>query len=117
MGNQDWFIFAILFTYLITFLIGLFKFKNKYFNLLFITIACIGYILVFKFLGYGNEWFNTIIAFPMGAFISLNKDRIEKIFKKTYIPILSLVSSLVLYVIIGFVATKDITLTAKWLAK
>lgn len=97
LGNQSWFIFAILFVYLITFLVGLFKFKNKWINCLIITMLCIGYAVVFKLLGYGSYWYNTIISFPIGIAISLSKDQISKMFVKKRNAIIFLCSSLILY--------------------
>ena len=75
VGNSNWFIFAILCAYLFGY-VGLLAFKG---NLpraaVFITILCILYVVVvskFK----ERYWIDTIMAFPLGCYVSLLKDKL-----------------------------------------
>ena len=99
LGNQNWFIFAILFVYLFTFLVGLLKIKNNYWNLLIITLGCVAYIVAFRLLGYGSYWYDTILAFPVGILFSINKAKIEKWLSKKSVPIILFFVSIILYVL------------------
>lgn len=75
VGNSNWFIFAILCAYLFGY-VGLLFFKG---NLprasVLITVLCILYIVVvsrFK----ERYWIDTIMAFPLGCYVSLFKDKL-----------------------------------------
>lgn len=74
IGNSNWFIFAILCTYLFCFA-GLTLFKGHRFPALcFTTLLCILYIVVvsrFK----AMWWWDTILAFPLGCALSLWKEK------------------------------------------
>ena len=77
IGNSNWFIFAILCVYIFTF-IGLFIFKGKLKETLFVivTMSIVYMIVVSQF--KGNYWIDTILAFPIGCLLSLYKDKIDK---------------------------------------
>lgn len=113
LGNSNWFMFAILFAYLITYLV--FKFiKNEKANLIVLFIFIIAYMLVianFK----ESWWYDTIICYPLGMLFSVYKDKFEKIINsnlKYYITLF--ISIVLLFVfheirnILGFALTSSI---------
>ncbi len=75
VGNSNWFIFAILCAYLFSFIALVFG--NGYLHrvLIIITLLCLVYIaLVSRF--KSGYWFDTILAFPLGCFTSLYKEKL-----------------------------------------
>lgn len=89
LGNGNWFIFAILISYIIVY-IGFLIFKNlKHitsfsFIMTFIYSISICIIMKYKGLPY-NYYINTIFCFPFGLLFSLNKEKIEQfVFEKKH---------------------------------
>ncbi len=87
IGNSNWFIFAILYTYLATYA-GLVLFKgNLQKSLIFIVMMSLAYIvIVFQFKKQGY-WVDTILAFPLGCTISLYKKQFEILINKQFFVI------------------------------
>ena len=92
VGNSNWYIFAVVAAYLITFISFEFshlvtkKASAQTFNYLaaaFVTLGCLLYIFILAFFklkdGY---WFDTIIIYACGVWYSLLKDKLEKIINK-----------------------------------
>lgn len=81
IGNSNWYIFAVLMLYLITFVS--FKIGKEKHNLsaCLVTLLTLVYIVVvsrFK----EAWWFDTVMCYPIGMWISINKGRIFNFFKK-----------------------------------
>ena len=78
VGNSNWYIFAIFFLYLFTFISWkLFKNNNAIF-LLMMVILVSGYVLImmqFK----QDCWYNTVFAYVFGMFWAMYKERIDKV--------------------------------------
>lgn len=82
IGNSNWYIFAILVLYLITFVA--FKLsKNKYSNAAkIVTILTVIYIALLALAGKDAWWFDTVLLYPLGIWYSIGKDNIERFIKK-----------------------------------
>ena len=108
LGNEHWFIFAILFVYLLTFFIGLFVKNNIFIKLALITVGCIGYIIVCVILGLESYFYNTIIAFPLGAIVSIFKNKIMLSLRKVPVAIATLAISIILYSLFTYLDWKGL---------
>lgn len=81
IGNSNWYIMAILVTYLITFL-AFIVFQRKYYIAAFMTsVLTVVFILIlmqFK----ENWWYNTMLCYPLGVWYALLKDKFENVVMK-----------------------------------
>lgn len=82
VGNSNWYIFAILILYLITYLA--FKiFKNKTSKAVWlVTVLTVVYIAVLALAGKDAWWFDTVLLYPLGMWYSVGKDKIENFVRK-----------------------------------
>lgn len=81
IGNSNWYIFAVLVLYLLTWVaFSIFR-KNRYFAAV-LTTALIGvYIaVIYNFKEYW--WYDTVLCYAAGMWYSLGKDKIEKLLTK-----------------------------------
>ena len=89
VGNSNWYIFAVVLAYFITFVS--FEFSRlvtkkasaqvfHYLSAILVTMGCLAYIVI---LGYfkikESYWFDTIICYACGMWYSLLKEKIDKI--------------------------------------
>lgn len=74
IGNSNWFIFAILCAYVFSFVSLHFCKGNLVKSLILIMFFSLCYIAVLSKLKDGY-WFDTILAFPLGCFFSLGKEK------------------------------------------
>ncbi len=78
IGNSNWFVFAILFSYVIVY-IGFLLFKVDLKKVaVFVLVMTVAYIVFINQFKIGSQWYNTILAFPMGCFFSLYRKFFEK---------------------------------------
>lgn len=81
VGNSNWYIFAVLIMYLVTY-VAFTIFKNKAYYaatlVTVLTVAYVGVLVPFK----ESWWFDTVILYPLGIWYSLCKDKIEFFVKK-----------------------------------
>lgn len=81
VGNSNWYIFAVLILYLITF-VSFKLFKNKYSKAAaLVTALTVVYIAVsacFK----DAWWFDTVLLYPIGMWYSLGREKIESFVRK-----------------------------------
>lgn len=79
IGNSNWYIFAILFLYIATYL-G-FKcssnIKQKK-SIIAVFTLCFLYIVVMHHYKDGNWWYDTILCYPAGGVLSCEKDKCKK---------------------------------------
>lgn len=86
IGNSNWYIFAILILYAITWICFKVFDKNNLKGIIGTTILSlffIGFLRVFK----EPHWYNTLLCYPAGMFFSYYKNRIENLIcenNKTY---------------------------------
>jgi hypothetical protein len=79
VGNSTWFIFAIICAYTFSYCAFVIFKGNRQKSLYFILILCLLYIFIIS--RFKNDyWFDTILAYPLGAAISLNKAKIKNLF-------------------------------------
>ena len=91
LGNSNWYIFAILYLYIASF-IGFFlgKLLNKKLYLAlgtsFVLLSVLIYMIIFrKVLQYSTVWYDSIVCYVMGMVFYLIEDRVLKIVQfKTY---------------------------------
>ena len=82
IGNSSWFIFATFWLYIFT-LIGFNVFKKKEDILKGILLTTIGSLLYISYMKYHFDgyWYNTVLCFNLGMFISYYKEKIIAHFK------------------------------------
>lgn len=75
---ENWFFKTIVPAYIVIF--SLFKsgigHKGK---ILSLFVICLAYILIMRMAGFGLWWYNTILCFPLGAFVAYNKGFFENL--------------------------------------
>ena len=86
VGNSEWYIFDILSLYVISYISSLVTSDKRIrFGLLLAMTALLVYIL---YLLKGSWWYNTLFAYPAGVYVAMNKDRLVKLIKDYFWPIL-----------------------------
>lgn len=104
LGNSNWYIFAILCMYIITYICGLFcKSENKNYLILFITLGGVLYASVLKCVGKSGIWYCNILCFPAGMLYGYTMDRINDVIRKRkrfsfFYPICTFIAFGLLYV-------------------
>lgn len=99
LGNSNWYIFAILCMYAITYICGLFC-KNRKYLILFITVGCVLYSFLINFAGKTAIWYCNILCFPFGMLYGEYIERINSFFiKKRWSAYLYPLSSLLIFAI------------------
>lgn len=82
IGNSNWYIFCILYCYLATY-VSLISINSNRHRLLMMFSLCALYIVVIDYFKSGQTyWYNTIMAYPLGMFWSVNRTHIEKVITK-----------------------------------
>lgn len=85
VGNSNWYIFAVIVAYLITFIaFEICRDKGKFYPAaVLVTAGCFAYIFVLYFFDLKDGyWFDTIICYACGVWYSLLRDKFEKIINK-----------------------------------
>lgn len=99
IGNSNWFVFAILCEYVFVF-IGLAIFKaNLKRILIFVFAMSLAYIALVSRLKGSYYWFDTVIAFPLGCFMSLYKVHLENLMRKRMFATGGAIISLLLFIL------------------
>ncbi|MBR4793599.1 MAG: acyltransferase family protein [Bacteroidaceae bacterium] len=92
IGQSNWYIFAIICCYTSTYLsFSLFKNKHAAF---FATVVILLIYIIILWKIKETWWYDTILAYPAGMFVSLFKNNIFSIFKKYYTVCLVVITSL-----------------------
>ena len=91
LGNSNWYIFAIIIMYLLSYVVSSFtKDREKTALLLFIGTAL--YIFLLKRFGFEERFYSTIMCYPAGSAIALYKKDILRLFSKyKYATVFSLI--------------------------
>ena len=93
IGNSNWYIFAILMTYIFTYISFKIMKNNHSKSLILVTVMSILYIFIMKHYKE-SYWYDTILCYPLGMWFSKFKSKIEEIIfkcKYLYITILMFV--------------------------
>lgn len=113
IGNSNWYIFAILVLYLLTY-VSFKIFKNKYsYAAAFITVLTVAYIIVLSFFK-DAWWFDTVLLYPFGIWYSIGKEKIESFIRKKsinyyFLLIMSFVIFVVTHLLRGNVVCYEIS--------
>ncbi len=108
IGNSNWYIFVIIACYFISFVAATItsNHRKSFVVMLALTLTLIGVLYFFK--TKEMWWYDTILAYPAGAFVALNKDRFMKSVTKNYksallgtMVLLGAVVSLAIFVLNG----------------
>ena len=82
LGNSNWYIFAILIAYALTYIaFEIFRNKGRYYPAaVFVTAGCMTYVFILAYFKLKPvHWYDTIICYACGIWYSLLRDKIEKI--------------------------------------
>ena len=85
LGNSNWYIFAILVAYAITYIaFEIFRDKGRYYPAaVFITAGCVAYVFILAHFNLKQaHWYDTMICYACGIWYSLLRDKIEKIINR-----------------------------------
>lgn len=97
VGNSNWYIFAILAMYLITYISAKLSKNNHKYTCIFSTIGCFLYVFLMYYVGKPERFFSTALCYVLGLWIAYYKDAILRIFSKQWL--LSLLSLILLFVL------------------
>ena len=76
VGNSNWYIFAVIVLYLLTFIAFAFTYRKPWMGAVIITILSILYIIIIR--EYKDSyWYNTALCYPLGIWYSLLKQKID----------------------------------------
>ena len=91
VGNSNWYVFAIIYAYIVTWIAYSVTKKHKC-GIAIVCLLSMVYIVVLFIANKGTWWYDTILCYPVGMLISLYKEKIEKVFSNNifYIVVLSL---------------------------
>lgn len=92
MSSAMWYLVSIIFWYIVFYIVLKNLPKSKVSSVMFGVGIC--YFIICYCLGLSKNWYDTAFTFPMGVFVGLNKDKIEKLISEQYIKILCLSSIL-----------------------
>lgn len=81
VGNSNWYIFAILGLWSITWLV-MRKNELNAMTVARVTVGAVAFILFLRCAGKGAYWYNTILCYPMGMWFFLYKEKIESFMSK-----------------------------------
>jgi len=84
IGNSNWYIFAVVVLYIITWIAFSLAKKNNYIAAVVVTLLTVAYIVVMYFFKE-NWWFDTVLCYVAGLWYSLGKEKIEKLLTKNNI--------------------------------
>lgn len=96
IGNSNWYIFAILFLYIATYL-GFKLTSNRKISIVLVILLSCSYIVAMHYLKDGRWWYDTILCYPAGMVLSNNKARIKKSLN-IYAPIILLLITSIFYI-------------------
>lgn len=78
IGNSNWYIFAILFLYIFTWIAYRIFSRNEYLPLVCTTVLTVGFVVVMREYRDGY-WYNTVMAYVAGMWFSQFKKHIDRI--------------------------------------
>ncbi len=82
IGNSNWYIFAVLVLYVITFISFMVFRKNHYFAAVAVTVLSAAYVYILMVYDIDSWYYDTVIMFAMGMWYSLLREKIERVVMK-----------------------------------
>lgn len=100
IGNSNWYIFAILMCYLSVF-ISFSIFKNNYKKgcIGVFLLTCVYLVVTYKIFKGQRWWYDTILCYPLGMFVSLYKDKFIILFQNRLRTLFLLCGGIVFYML------------------
>lgn len=92
IGNSNWYIFAVVILYIITWVAFSLAKNNKFISAGIVTALTVVYIVVMYFFKE-YWWFDTVLCYVAGLWYSLLKDKIEKLITKNNFIWLAVIAS------------------------
>ncbi len=83
IGNSNWYIFAVLVLYVITFISFMIFRKNHYLAVIGVTALSAAYVYILMVYDIDSWYYDTVIMFAIGMWYSLFRDKIEKVIMKS----------------------------------
>ena len=109
VGNSTWFVFAILLSWLLTWVcFGLFK--NKYHALVCMSVLLCGYVVAIAYIKNNHAWYDTVMCYPLGLLVAFQKDRFDRFFRSGWRAWLSIGILCVIWVTLRLFIEKNIVL-------
>ena len=92
VGNSEWYIFDILSLYTITYITSQLTSNNRirFGLLLSMTLVLVYLLYVLK----GSWWYNTLLAYPAGVYMAMNKDKLINLVSNYFWPVLLVLMTL-----------------------
>lgn len=87
IGNSNWYIFTILLMYMVSYIAAIIC--KSYHNIpVIVTICAVMYLVIAHIVGLPSRFVSTVVCYPLGMWIMLYKDDIQKMFKKNWLSTL-----------------------------
>jgi len=103
VGNSNWYIMAMLFLYLFTFIAFKIHKKDSVKSIFVILILCFAYSIFCWLFNKGIHWYNTIVVYPIGMYFSLYRERIENYIRSDLKHYVFLLLSSIVCVVLTFI--------------
>lgn len=98
LGNSNWYIFVILFCYMASWICGKVFLKRGWRIAAMTTLLVLAGEAALSFLRHGQPWwYNTMLCYPAGMFLSLYKDKVISFVKRYYWVVLVLLLALFMF--------------------
>ena len=98
IGNSNWYIFAVLCLYIMTYIAGLICKKKYFLMVVLVTIGCFAYIVLLHIAGKPQYCYDTILCFPVGLLYGVYIKKINGILRsKNFYPIAYILLSLIIF--------------------
>lgn len=91
VGNSNWYIFAILFLYIFSYVAAIIFENNHNKQIITVFILTIFYIAIMWSFGFEMRYYSTVMCYPLGAFLAIYKDRVLNTIKRYKILTLLLI--------------------------
>jgi hypothetical protein len=95
IGNSNWYIFDIILCYFISFVSSRIASRSR--TRFMVMLALVTLLISLMYALKQPWWYDTLLAYPAGAFLALKKDEFFELARKYYLPVLA--CSLVLFVL------------------
>lgn len=96
IGNSNWYIFAILFMYMVSYIAARIFKDNYKRQAMAVILGMVIYIIIMEFTGMPSRFISTISCYPLGVCLSLYKNEVIELFRKK-----KWISILVLLILLG----------------
>lgn len=96
VGNSNWYIFAILVMYLVSYLSACLFRKNYVYQAVGVTVGTIAYIIIMQLFDMPSRFISTILCYPAGVWLCVYKKQIYILLKKYTVQSISIIAVILL---------------------